>query len=132
MPKLKTSSVQVTFRIKQSARKKLLAAAEEMGMTESGFIREAVTEKLHRDKAQGALIKNLQDFQSAVRGLKSGMRLSHAAVTGLARLMIICMREPTGDALQAAIAVAPAREEAYRKHVLEEWKKEEPMAQDAA
>jgi len=127
MPKIKTQTEQVTFRIKSSSRKLAASRAEQLGITESEFIRDAIAEKLHRDKAQESLIRQLQDLMATVRGLRSAIRLSHAATIALTKMMMICTREPVGEALQAALEKAPEREEVFRKFVLDEWGKDDPV-----
>lgn len=121
MPKLKNPSVSVTFRMKASARKIMKTAAEDAGFCEAEYLRLAVSEKMHRDKTQDALIKSIQNLSASLNGIKARSQMNLAATTTLARLLIICLREPTGEALQAAVAAAPARETAYRRSLIEEY-----------
>jgi hypothetical protein len=113
--------MQINCKIKCDMRERMSAAAKEDGMDLSGWMRAAFKEKLQHGKEQEALIKSVQNLDRSIRGIRATERMIFSAVIALAKLIIICLREPTGDVLVAARAVAPQREEAFKRWIMDEY-----------
>ena len=132
------------IRLKPGAHAQVVKAAEESGQDFSTWVREAVNEKLHRDNATEVVIKSLQGIDKRLRGLRSADKMNFAGLTTLAQLLIICIREPAGEALRDALNNAPKRERVWMQSVVnayrgeagevfdEQTSNQEPLAMAAA
>jgi hypothetical protein len=119
MPRPKNPSTQITVRLKQAT---LQSIEKERGSRDRAvWIKDAINEKLHRDKREEALIASMKSLNDTLRGYRAYQKMLYAAIICLSRLFMICVREPSGEVLRASLAELSAREDAFKKALIEEY-----------
>ncbi len=112
-----------TIRCGKDLDERLAKAAKERGFRSvSAFVRTAVENEIRRRGGAGQLAEDrvaasLDRVSTDLRRLATGQQALFAFVDALAKTVLTCMPEPSGDAYQQAISRAKARYDRFLKSV---------------
>jgi hypothetical protein len=112
-----------TVRCSDDLDKRIAKATREAGFgSESAFIRAAIENELRRrgpgdSQPDGGAAASFERVALEVRRLATGQQALFALVDTLAKTLLTCVPEPSGDAYQQAIARGKARYDRFLKSV---------------
>jgi hypothetical protein len=111
-----------TVRCGKDLDERLAKAAKDRGFTSaSAFIRTAIENEIRRrgggQQAEDRVAASLDRLSADLRRLATGQQALFAFVDALAKTVLTCLPEPSGDAYQQAIARARARYDRFLKSV---------------
>ena len=107
---------------KELAQKLQTAAAEKGFSSPSAFIRSAIENELGSrkpvfDESEQRIVATVDRLALEMRKLSTGQQALFAFVDSLAKTLLTCLPEPSGDAYAQAVARAKARYERFIKNV---------------
>ena len=112
-----------TIRCSADLDKRIAKAAQEAGFgSESAFIRAAIENELRRRGADApsedsGAAASFERVSTEIRRLATGQQALFAFVDALAKTVLTCVPEPSGEAYQQAVALAKARYDRFLKSV---------------
>ncbi len=112
-----------TIRCSADLDKRIAKAAKEVGFgSESAFIRAAIENELRRRGADATredsgAAASFERVSIEIRRLATGQQALFAFVDALAKTVLTCVPEPSGEAYQQAVARAKARYDRFLKSV---------------
>ena len=112
-----------TIRCGNDLDERLANAAKERGFrSASAFIRTAIENEIRRrggagQQAEDRAAASLERVSTELRRLATGQQALFAFVDALAKTVLTCVPEPSGDAYQQAIARARSRYDRFLKSV---------------
>lgn len=119
----KHASKIVYTRVTPSFLESIDKAAGDHGQDRSSYIRQAIQEKLHRDRDTEAVISSLKSVDKEMQGLRSVAGMLFALQREMARTLLLRLREPQGEALFDAHNRLPQQEKHLLGSVIAEYQR---------
>ena len=119
----KPTSIVIYTRIAPSLLECIDKAADKCGQDRSSFVRQAIQEKLHRDRDAEAVISSLKSVDKEMQGLRSVAGMLFALQREMVRTLLLRLREPQGEALFDAHNRLPQQEKRLLKSVVAEYQR---------
>jgi uncharacterized protein (DUF1778 family) len=119
----KHTSIVIYTRVAPSLLESIDKAADKYGQDRSSFVRQAIQEKLHRDRDTEAVISSLKSVDKEMQGLRSVAGMLFALQREIARTLLVRLREPQGEALFDAHNRLPQQEKRLLRSVVAEYQR---------